>query len=85
MVGGKYGLSPIEKSIIGRSVINIYEPYLQRLKKKGLTQDYEHAPTLIEFYNDLCNQPRSSKHRTLHFHWKDTLRAPWMSSPTVPT
>ena len=35
MVGGKYGLSPIEKSIIGRSVINIYEPYLQRLKKKG--------------------------------------------------
>lgn len=58
MVGGKYGLSPIEKSIIGRSVINIYEPYLQRLKKKGLTQDYEHAPTLIEFYNDLCNQPQ---------------------------
>ena len=58
MVGGKYGLSPIEKSIIGRSVINIYEPYLQRLKKKGLTQDYEHAPTLNEFYNDLCNQPQ---------------------------
>ena len=58
MVGGKYGLSPIEKSIIGRSVINIYEPYLQRLKKKGLTQDYEHAPTLKEFYNDLCNQPQ---------------------------
>ena len=47
MVGGKFGLSPIEKSIIGRSVINVYEPYLQRLKKKGLTQDPEHAPTLV--------------------------------------
>ena len=58
MVGGKFGLSPIEKSIIGRSVINIYEPYLQRLKKKGLTQDPEHAPTLVEFYNDLVRQPQ---------------------------
>ena len=58
MVGGKFGLSPIEKSIIGRSVINVYEPYLQRLKKKGLTQDPEHAPTLVEFYNDLVRQPQ---------------------------
>ena len=57
MIGGKYGLSPIEKSIIGRSVINIYEPYLQYLKRKGINQDYTHAPTLKEFYNDLCNQP----------------------------
>lgn len=57
MVGGKYGLSPIEKTIIGRSVINVYEPYLQYLKRRGIDQDFEHAPTLHEFYDDLCNQP----------------------------
>lgn len=58
MVGGKYGLSPIEKSIIGRSVINIYEPYLQYLKRRGISQDFTRVPTLQEFYNDLCNQPQ---------------------------
>ena len=58
MVGGNFGLSSIEKSIIGRSVINIYEPYMERLKRKGITSDPAHAPTLVEFYNDLSSQPQ---------------------------
>lgn len=58
MVGGKFGLSPIEKSIIGRSVINIYEPYMQHLRRSGKSQDFKNAPTLNDFYNDLCMQPQ---------------------------
>ena len=57
MAGGTFGLSNIEKSIIGRSVAKIYDPYVAYLQRKGITQDYEHAPTMYEFYNDLCNQP----------------------------
>lgn len=58
MVGGKFGLSPIEKSIIGRSVINIYEPYMQHLRRSGKSQDFKNAPTLTDFYNDLILQPQ---------------------------
>lgn len=58
MVGGKFGLSPIEKSIIGRSVMNVYDPYVQHLNRTGKKQDYKNAPTLNEFYNDLCSQPQ---------------------------
>ena len=58
MVGGRYGLQPQEKSIINRSVINVYEPYIRHLKRTGLNQDFEHAPTLVDLYNDLCQQPQ---------------------------
>ncbi len=57
MVGGKYGLSPIEKTMISRSVISVYEPYLQHLKKRGLSQDPTHAPTLKDFHANLSKQP----------------------------
>lgn len=59
MVGGKFGLSPIEKSIIGRSVINIYEPYMQHLRRSGKSQDFKSAPTLHDFYDDLKMQPQA--------------------------
>jgi len=58
MIGGKYGLSPIEESIIDRCVTNIYDNYLEYLRKTGKTQDYEHAPTLEDFYNELSVQPQ---------------------------
>lgn len=58
MVGGKYGLSPIEKSIIDRSVINVYEPYMKHLRNTGKSQDLKAAPTLYDFYAELCNQPQ---------------------------
>lgn len=59
MVGGKFGLSPIEKSIIGRSVINVYEPYLRHLQRIGKSQDFKNAPTLVDFYEDLCAQSQA--------------------------
>lgn len=58
MVGGKFGLSPIEKSIIGRSVINVYEPYLLHLQRTKRSQDISAAPTLANFYADLQKQPQ---------------------------
>lgn len=58
MIGGNMGLTSGELSIIGRSVINVYEPYLEYLKRKRLTTDPSHAPTLLDFYNDLCDQPQ---------------------------
>lgn len=56
MIGGKYGLSPLEQSIIDRSVRNIYDPYMEYLRKTGKTQDIQHAPTLQDFYSDLMKQ-----------------------------
>lgn len=58
MVGGKYGLSPIEKSIIGRSAFNIYDSYMQHLRRSGKTKDFKNAPTMNDFYNELLNQPQ---------------------------
>lgn len=56
MIGGKYGLSPAHKSIIDRSVMTIYEDYIRYLNNTGLKQDFEKAPTLVDFYNDLTRQ-----------------------------
>lgn len=56
-IGGKYGLSPIEKSIIDRCVIEIYEPYVAYLKSTGKTIDTVKAPTMLDFYNELLAQP----------------------------
>lgn len=58
MIGGKYGLSPIEKSIIGRSVQNVYEPHLTHLRRSGKKADFKNAPTLTDFYADLQQQPQ---------------------------
>lgn len=58
MIGGKYGLSPIEESIIDRCTMKVYDPYLKFLRVAGKTQDFEHAPTLVDFYNCLCAQPQ---------------------------
>jgi type IV secretory pathway VirB4 component len=58
MIGGKFGLAPIEKSIIDRSVQAIYEPYIQHLRRAGLKQDFAKAPSLLDFYNELLCQPQ---------------------------
>ena len=52
-IGGKYGLSPYEKSIIDRCVVDIYEPYMEHLKKTKKTIDTEKALTMQEFYDAL--------------------------------
>lgn len=59
MVGGKWGLSPIEETIIDRCTMLIYDDYIKYLKKTGKTQDFEHAPTLVDFYNVLCQMPET--------------------------
>ena len=56
-IGGKYGLSPFEISIIDHCVMEVYKPYMEHLRKTGKTIDQEAAPTLQDFYNELMNYP----------------------------
>lgn len=59
IIGGRYGLSPIQKSVIDRCVRQIYRPYIEFMNTQpdGVTCDYEHAPTFVDFYNELLEQP----------------------------
>ena len=56
-IGGRYGLSPNEKSIIDRCVESIYDDYIQYLKNTGKTIDIDHAPTMVDFWNQLNVYP----------------------------
>lgn len=57
MIGGKYGLSPIERALIDRCAMNVYEKHIKYLKASGLSSDPKTAPTLMDFYNELVSQP----------------------------
>ena len=60
VIGGRYGLSPIQKSIIDRCVRQVYQPYIEhmsRLSNKSITCDKEAMPTLDDFYELLLIQP----------------------------
>ena len=57
-IGGRMGLSPIEKSIIDRCVEKVYEPYLKHLRDTQQYIDVEHTPTMLDFYNELLEQPQ---------------------------
>lgn len=64
--GGKYGLSPTQKSIIDRCVRQIYQPYLQMASNyKDMGEDclYDMMPTLVDFYDTLLmqNQPEATQ------------------------
>ena len=56
-IGGKYGLSPVEETLISRCVIQIYEEYVEYLHRRNLSIDYEKAPTMKDFYEKLLVQP----------------------------
>lgn len=56
-IGGKFGLSPAEKSVIDTCVEQIYEPYIKLLNETGKTIDIENAPTMGDFYNALMADP----------------------------
>lgn len=58
-IGGRYGLSPTQISIINRCVMKIYEPYLEHLKAKGMTIDTNACPTMENFYYELLEQPQA--------------------------
>ena len=57
-IGGRYGLNPIQKSIIDRCVREIYKPYIEYLHHHpGVTCAPEKTPTLVDFYEQLLSQP----------------------------
>lgn len=61
-IGGKYGLNPVQESVIDRCVRQIYEPYIEhmdKLKRSGsdITCDRSASPTLKDFYEILRRQP----------------------------
>ena len=68
-IGGKYGLSPYEKSIIDRCVVDIYEPYMEHLKKTKKTIDTEKAPTMQEFYDALMTYRLPEAQISTEFLW----------------
>lgn len=55
-IGGKYGLAPIEKTLISRCTMMIYDEYLKHLEKTGMVMDVERAPTMKDYYNMLLMQ-----------------------------
>lgn len=62
IIGSKLGLSAMQRSVIGRCVKIIYEPYLQhiqdqRILGRNISIDAEHTPTMVDFYNALLMQP----------------------------
>lgn len=60
IIGGKYGLAPIQKSVIDRCVRQVYQPYMEHMKRltdKSITCDKNAMPTLNDFYDLLLQQP----------------------------
>lgn len=53
MIGGKYGLSPFEKSIIDHCVKEVYKPYMKYLKEAKKSIDVQETPTMRDFYDAL--------------------------------
>lgn len=57
-IGGRYGLSPIQKSIIDRCVREVYRPYMEYIQHHpGITFAQDKSPTLVDFYERLLSQP----------------------------
>lgn len=58
VIGGRYGLTPIQKSVIDRVIRKLYQPYLEHLARlgKNVTHDYAKSPTLKDFFNLLMSQ-----------------------------
>ena len=59
VIGGKFGLSSVQKSIIDRCVRMLYQPYLQEMATrtdKSKTCDADLMPTMEDFYDILMAQ-----------------------------
>ncbi len=57
-IGGRFGLSQVEESIIDHCVREIYEPYVKYLRENGKSIDIEAAPTMQDLYDSLMVYPR---------------------------
>lgn len=63
VAGSKFGLTPIQKTIIDRCTIQVYEQYLKYLESRdGVNFDADRCPTLIDFYKCLETQPELEAH-----------------------
>lgn len=66
IVGGHYGLTPVQKSVIDRCVRSMYQPYIQylhevnlnRSEKNKISYDRNVSPTMLDFYKLLLAQPQ---------------------------
>ncbi len=56
VAGDRYGLSPIQKTIIDRVTREIYAEYLKEMTVTGKTADTSKCPTMVEFYDALMSQ-----------------------------
>lgn len=58
VMGGRYEITNIQKSIIDRCVIELYKPYMEHMRglPKGITCDTSASPTLDDFYELLMRQ-----------------------------
>lgn len=62
IISGRYGLSPMQKTIVDRCVKEIYIPYLEHMRTQKLLGkesdiDTDKSPTMVDFYNALLAQP----------------------------
>lgn len=62
IIGGRYGLSAMQKSVIGRCVKLLYEPYIRHIQTqkalgREISLDTEKTPTMVDFFNILMKQP----------------------------
>ncbi len=58
ILGGRFGLTPLQKSIIDRCVKAVYVPYLAHMNevRGNIAIDYDYMPTLQDFYELLLQQ-----------------------------
>lgn len=56
-IGGRFGLSQIEKSLIGRCATRLYTDHVRELQATGKDMNPKTAPTMVDFYNLLMTQP----------------------------
>lgn len=57
IVGGRYGLSPIEITIIGRVCQIMYEDHIRYLEESNKSYDAEKNPIMKDFYEIMLSQP----------------------------
>lgn len=60
LIGGRFGITALQKSIIDRCVRALYKKYLEHMeeiKDEGITCDVQASPTLGDLYNMLIQQP----------------------------
>ena len=57
ILGGRYDLSPGQRSVIDRCTRNVYKKYIESYDEKTGTYNNEFTPTLRDFYDELKKQP----------------------------